>query len=200
MKKNAAGQKIGAQMISASDGSAFTGAVTVYVTGDAGTQASGSVGSGACVHEGNGFHTYAPSQAETDYDHIAFTFIGSGAVPTTVQVYPTTIDTQVAAVKAKTDLIPATPAATGDAMTLTTGERNSVADAMLNRDMSAGTDSGSPTVRTPRQALRILRNKWSISGVTQTITKEDDSTPSWTQDLTTNASADPVTGTDPAGP
>ena len=88
MKKNTAGQYIGAQMVSATDGSAFTSAVTVYVTGDAGTQAVGSVGSGACTHEGNGFHTYAPSQAETNYDHIGFTFIGTGAVPATVQVYP----------------------------------------------------------------------------------------------------------------
>jgi hypothetical protein len=87
MKKNVAGQKIGAQMVSATDGSAFTGAVTVYVTGDAGTQAVGSVGSGACAHEGNGYHTYAPAQAETNYDLIAFTFIGTGAVPVTVQVF-----------------------------------------------------------------------------------------------------------------
>ena len=89
MKKNVAGQVIGCQMVSASDGSAFTGSVTVYVTGDAGTQAAGSVGSGACTHEGNGFHTYAPAQAETNYDHVAFTFTGSGAVPATVQVYTT---------------------------------------------------------------------------------------------------------------
>lgn len=88
MKKNVAGQKIGAQMITAADGSVFTGAVTVYVTGDAGTQATGSVGSGACTHEGNGYHTYAPAQAETNYDLIAFTFIGTGAVAATVQVYP----------------------------------------------------------------------------------------------------------------
>ena len=74
-------------MVSASDGSAFTGSVTVYVTGDAGTQAIGSVGSGACTHEGNGYHSYAPAQAETNYDLIAFTFVGSGAVPVTVQVY-----------------------------------------------------------------------------------------------------------------
>jgi hypothetical protein len=85
--KNTAGQKIGAQMVSATDGSAFTGAVTVYVTIDAGTQAAGSVGSGACTHEGNGFHTYAPAQAETNGDHVAFTFTGTGAVPQTVQVY-----------------------------------------------------------------------------------------------------------------
>jgi hypothetical protein len=87
MKKNVAGQKIGAQMVSATDGSAFTGAVTVHVTGDAGTQAAGSVGSGACTHEGNGYHTYAPAQAETNYDLIAFTFVGTGAVPATVQVF-----------------------------------------------------------------------------------------------------------------
>lgn len=74
-------------MVSATDGSAFTGSVTVAVTGDGGTQATGSVGSGACTHEGNGFHTYAPAQAETNYDHVAFTFTGTGAVPASVQIY-----------------------------------------------------------------------------------------------------------------
>jgi hypothetical protein len=86
MQKNVSGQKIGAQLVSATDGSAFTGSVTVAVTGDAGTQATGSVGSGACAHEGNGYHTYAPAQAETNYDLIAFTFTGTGAVPVTVQM------------------------------------------------------------------------------------------------------------------
>lgn len=89
MKKNTASQVIGAQMVSATDGSAFSGAVTCYVTGDGGTQAAGSVGSGACTHEGNGFHTYAPAQAETNYDHVAFTFTGTGAVPATIQIYTT---------------------------------------------------------------------------------------------------------------
>lgn len=87
MKKNVASQSIGAQLIDATTGAAFTGAVTVYVTGDNGTQAVGSVGSGACTHEGNGYHSYAPAQAETNYDHIAFTFIGTGAIPATVQLY-----------------------------------------------------------------------------------------------------------------
>ena len=88
MIKNTAGQHVGAQVITAADNSAFTGAVTVYVCGDAGTQAAGSVGSGACTHEGNGYHTYAPAKAETNYALVAFTFTGSGASPTTVQVYP----------------------------------------------------------------------------------------------------------------
>lgn len=89
MKKNVASQKIGAQMVSATDGSAFTSAVIVYVTIDAGTQNAGSVGGGACTHEGNGYHTYAPAQAESNGDLIGFTFVGTGAVPATVQVYTT---------------------------------------------------------------------------------------------------------------
>jgi len=87
MKKNTASQKIGVQMVTAADGTAFTGSVTVYVTGDAGTQAIGSVGSGACTHEGNGYHTYAPAQAETNYDMVAFTFIGTGAIPVTRELF-----------------------------------------------------------------------------------------------------------------
>lgn len=87
MKKNVAGQKIGAQMISSADGTAFTGTVTAYVTGDGGTQALGSVGSGVCTHKGNGYHVYAPAQAETNYDLVAVTFIGTGAIPQTIQVF-----------------------------------------------------------------------------------------------------------------
>ena len=361
MKKNVVSQKIGAQMCSATDGSEFTGSVTVYVTGDAGTQAAGSVGSGACTHEGHGYHTYAPAQAETNYDLVAFTFVGTGAIPTTVQVFTTFpqtgdsfgligtagagltninlpdqtmnitgnlsgsvgsvtgavgsvtgnvggnvtgsvgsvtgltvsnldvasstlataanlaivagyldteiadiqsrlptalvggrmdasvgamaantltasalasdavteiqtglstldaagvrsavglasanldtqlgaiddfLDTEIAAIKAKTDNLPAAPAAVGD---IPTAIEN--ADALLNRDMSVGTDSGSPTVRTVRQALRFLRNKFSITGSTLTVTKEDDTTASWTAAVTTDASALPITGSDPA--
>lgn len=91
-----------------------------------------------------------------------------------------------------------TAAQAGDAMALTAGERTSTADAFLNRDMSVGTDSGSPTVRTMRQALRFLRNKWSISGTTLTVTKEDDTTASWTSTVTGTPGADPITGNDPA--
>ena len=87
MIKNLVGQKIGAQMISTTDNSDFTGAVTVYITGDAGTQAVGTVGSGLCTHEGRGYHTYAPSAAETNYDLIAFTFKGTGAITRTEQVF-----------------------------------------------------------------------------------------------------------------
>lgn len=86
MIKNVAGQAIGAQMVNATTGAAFVGTVTVYVTGDAGVQALGSVGAGVCTAEGNGYYTYAPSQAETNYSLIAFTFIGTGAIPATIQI------------------------------------------------------------------------------------------------------------------
>jgi hypothetical protein len=64
--------------------------------------------------------------------------------------------------------------------------------------MSTGTDSGSATVRTPRQALRFLRNKWDLAAGTLTVKKEDDSTTSWTAAVSTDAAAVPVIGSDPA--
>lgn len=92
MRRNIAGQFIGAQMNNALDGTAFTGAVAVYVTPDGGAQVLGSGGigspSGEAIHKGNGYHEYALTQSESDHSHVAFTFVGSGAVPTTVQVFP----------------------------------------------------------------------------------------------------------------
>jgi hypothetical protein len=96
MIRNQSGQTVGAQMTNATTGADFTGTVTVYVTGDGGTQAIGSVGSGVCTHEGNGYHTYAPSAAETNYALAAFTFIGSGAITVTKE-YPTLTAGQSAA-------------------------------------------------------------------------------------------------------
>jgi hypothetical protein len=84
------------------------------------------------------------------------------------------------------------------AVALTSSERNSVADAILDRNMTTGTDSGSSSVRTVRQALRFLRNKWQITSGTLTVYKEDDSTSSWTSTLTGTAGADPITTSDPA--
>lgn len=96
MIKNAIGQSIGAQMINATTGASYIGTVTVFITGDAGTQAVGTVGSGICTAEGNGYFTYRPDQAETNYDLIAFTFVGSGAITQTVQVQTVSLATAAA--------------------------------------------------------------------------------------------------------
>ena len=90
---------------------------------------------------------------------------------------------------------PPNPAALEGA--LSAAERNAVADALLDRDMAAGADTGSNVKRTLRQALRTLRNKFSVTGGTVTFTKEDDVTPSHTAALT---GAPSVTAADPAGP
>ena len=115
------------------------------------------------------------------------------ATQTSVNTIDDFLDTEIAAIKAKTDNLPASPAAVGD---IPTAIQN--ADTLLDRNMATGTDSGSPTVRTPRQALRFLRNKWGAPSGTLTVTKEDDITTSWTAVLTTDAAGLPITGVDPA--
>lgn len=87
----------------------------------------------------------------------------------------------------------------GEISAISTGAANVVADGFLNRDMSTGVDSGSSSFRTPRQALRFLRNKWTVSTLgVLTVYKEDDSSASWTGAVTTSATADPIVGNDPA--
>lgn len=81
---------------------------------------------------------------------------------------------------------------------LTSADHVVGADTLLDRNMATGSDSGSPTVRTVRQALRFLRNKWSITAGTLTVTKEDDVTTSFTATVTTDAAAVPIVGNDPA--
>lgn len=92
MRKNTAGQHIAFQMNSATDGSAVTsGTPTVYYTIDGGTQATGG---GTSTHEGNGQWSYAPAQAETNGNHVAFTMAISGAISQTVNAYPLSTDLQ----------------------------------------------------------------------------------------------------------
>lgn len=126
---------------------------------------------------------------------------GAGAIYTRIGAPSgASIAADIAAVNTKTTNLPASPAAVGSAMTLTSGERSSIADALLDRDMSTGADSGSTTVRTMRQALRFLRNKWAIAAGTLTVYKEDDATSSWTAAVTTDGTAQPIVSNDPAGP
>ena len=98
MKKNVATQFVGVQMITAADGTDFAGAVTCTVAKDGGAlTASGGTGP---TLQATGYYEYEPTQAETDADHIAFHFTGTGAISTSVQVYthfPQTVDNNVLA-------------------------------------------------------------------------------------------------------
>ena len=85
MRKNTTGQYVAFQAISKTDGSdVITGTPVVYYTIDGGTQAQTTA---TAVHEGNGQWSVALSQAETNGDHIVFSFVLTGAVTQTVNVY-----------------------------------------------------------------------------------------------------------------
>lgn len=119
------------------------------------------------------------------------------------------LDTEIAAIKTVTDALPDAGALTTitsnialiladtgtDGVVISSTTANAIADAILNRDFSSVSDTNA---RTALNALRFLRNKWSIAATTLTVTKEDDSTSAWTATVSTDAAANPVTGNDPA--
>jgi len=79
-------------------------------------------------------------------------------------------------------------------------ESQEFADALLMRNLAmveSAAANGALPYRHPLQALRLLRNKWAISGGTLTVNKEDDTTSSWTAAITT-AAGNPISTVDPA--
>lgn len=68
------------------------------------------------------------------------------------------------------------------------------ADALLKRDWTSVTGEAARSVL---NALRFLRNKWTASGGSLTVYKEDDTTTAWSGTVTTAAS-DPVSSIDPS--
>lgn len=73
--------------------------------------------------------------------------------------------------------------------------RKGIVDKLLKRDLSA---LAGEAARSLLNAVRFLRNKWSLSGTTLTVYKEDDTTSAWTATVTNSAGADPITGSDPS--
>lgn len=103
MRKNVASQFVAFQAVSATDGSAVTsGTPAVYYTIDGGSEGTGS---GTIAHEGHGTWSYACAQAETNGNHVVFTFVLSGAVSQTVNVYPVGYDETAANVPAAVNSI-----------------------------------------------------------------------------------------------
>ena len=126
--------------------------------------------------------------------------LDAAGVRTAVGLAAANLDTQLSGIQSDTNDLQTQIGVAGAGLTaivLTATERNAIADALLDRNMATGTDSGSATVRTPRQALRFMRNKWTNSAGTLTVYKEDDTTSSWTA-TTTTAAGDPVSSVDPA--
>jgi len=180
MKKNVASQSIGAQMITAADGTNFTGTVTVVITIDNGTQSAS--GGTAPAHEGNGYHSYTPTQAETNGDHLAYTFTGTGAITHTVQTFtefPQTVDNDVLA-----------SGATGFAAI------DTVVDAILVDTAQIGTaGAGLTNINLPNQTMDIVGNiTGNLSGSVGSLTTNNDKTGySLTQTFPTNFSSQVIT-------
>jgi hypothetical protein len=173
MKKNTASQIISFQLISTTDGSnVTTGSPKVYVTGDGGAQAERTTG---INHEGYGCWSFEVSAADSNYNHVSFTIVLTGAVSQTVNVYPTFpqtgdsfgligttgsgltslatqasvntiddfLDTEIAAIKAKTDSLTFTVAGQVDANTLKIGGTTQTGrDIGASVLLSSGTGTG----------------------------------------------------------
>lgn len=181
-KRNTAVTGFTVVLLSATDGSVITsGTPAVYVTKDGGTQAAIA---GSATHEGNGQWSFNLTANEMDADVVGLlvTVTGGIAVNHTLRT--------------DTSLISEVHEDTGTTgVVISNATALQIADALLNRDMSAVADTNA---RTPLNALRFMRNRYSVAGTTLTVTKEDDTTTAWTSTLTVDANADPVTGSDPA--
>jgi chorismate mutase len=102
-------------------------------------------------------------------------------------------NTDVAAIKAKTDNLPDNPAATGDPMTLTVNERNAVADAILQRDVS-GVEATAPEHSLCFVVLAMSESNTTAHANRLTVFRSDGSTEFVQKTITTNSAADPITG------
>lgn len=107
------------------------------------------------------------------------------ASQTSVNTIDDFLDTEIAAIKAKTDNLPAAPAAVGD---IPTAIQN--ADALLNRSVTNTQDTADAHSLT---TIILATLESSVSGTTWTIRKTGGTTFA-TKTLTVDAGADPVTG------
>jgi len=116
--------------------------------------------------------------------------LGGKSSTTGIVIIPVHIVTEqgnFATVTAKTNNLPASPAATGDKMDIVDAPNATglaaIADAFLKRDWTSVTGEATRSVL---NALRPLLNKWtSASGAGgYVVKKEDDSTTAWTGTLT----------------
>jgi hypothetical protein len=161
-------------------------AATAIVSSGAITTSGGKV-SGVILADTVTTYTGNTLQTGDAYARIGAT--GSGLSTLATQASVNTIDdfldTEIADIKTKTDLIPAAPAAVGSAMTLTSGERTSIADATRARQLTEGyaADGVAPTLE---QAVFMVMQgilEFGIAGTVLTTKKLDKSTSAMTHTL-----------------
>mgnify|MGYP006899586749 CR=1 FL=1 len=199
MLKNTASQTVSAQLVAVADGEdVTTGTTTVYVTGDAGTQASGG---GTVAHEGNGCWSYVPTQAETNYSHVAYTFVNTAAVTATVQRDPITVaDYKATGYSTHDAAAVVTALGTGSGLTaLATAASIAALNNVSVTDILAGTgDTGVSLAKSIEILAALSAGKVSASsaaGVTTlTYKKRDGTTTSFTTVVTESDKTRATTG------
>jgi hypothetical protein len=75
-------------------------------------------------------------------------------------------------------------------------DTNAIADAVLTRDWTLIT--GTVPSKSTLQALRFLRNKWSVFNDELKVYKEDNVTEAWTANVDSSIASDPITGITPS--
>lgn len=115
--------------------------------------------------------------------------LATAAALTTVDDF---LDTEIAAIKAKTDSLTFTVAGQVDA-TLPATQLAAVADKILGRNIAGGSDGG----RTVTSALRRVRNRRRINGGNLETYREDDTTLDHSDAITTGV-RNPITESDPS--
>lgn len=80
-----------------------------------------------------------------------------------------------------------------DAASITADADESMADALLNRNIAGGSNTG----RLVKEALYALRNKSEIAGSTLNVYNATDGAIAWSATVSSSAGANPVTGIDP---
>lgn len=118
----------------------------------------------------------------------------TSASQSSVDTLASYVDTEVAAIKSKTDQLVFTTPGKVDAsatVTLTSTDFNNIADAILKRDFTLLSGEAAYSLL---NAVRMLRNVWSTTGGTLTVKKEDGTTTAWTRVLSVDPTAQPIIG------
>lgn len=103
------------------------------------------------------------------------------------------LDTEIAAIKAKTDQLVFTGGKVdaNATLSLVAADLNAIADAILKRDWTL---LSGEAVYSLLNAARMLRNVWTTTGGTLTVRKEDGTTSAWSRTLATDPTAQPIVG------
>jgi hypothetical protein len=129
------------------------------------TVTGGSIGSVSAL----GTQAKADVKAEADaalaaYDGATGVDLATAVAPLATAAALSAHDGKLDAVKTKTDNLPAQPAARGDAMALTAGERSAVADAVLDEPVQSATPTADSLRAAAKAAWAQGFGKWVLSG------------------------------------